>query len=226
MSLHFRFAFLGLFVVAAGVRQTSGAPAPPAGPFDDRLRQIAKDYLAWSRVDDEARWAPELCRLPRPAEARESASDDAKTHGKKLYSLFAKDRKAYIASGREPSPVGQVIVKQSWVPLEVPDDGQSLAEKGVYKGRGKNADHFVPFVRKDGKLFKADKQADLFIMLKVDPATENTDGGWIYGTVAADGTKVTSSGRVESCMRCHVKAANDRLFGLPGWTRPAAATNH
>jgi hypothetical protein len=39
--------------------------------------------------------------------------------------------------------------------------------------------------------------------------------GWVYGTVAPDGT-VTSAGRVASCMGCHTPSAkHERLFGLP-----------
>ncbi|MDF1667843.1 MAG: cytochrome P460 family protein [Planctomycetota bacterium] len=65
---------------------------------------------------------------------------------------------------------------------------------------------------KDGKRFAPGKQKDLFIMLKVDPKTPGTDQGWIYGTVTPDGKTVTSAGRVQSCMKCHVKI-KDRLFG-------------
>ncbi len=77
------------------------------------------------------------------------------------------------------------------------------------------ADHFLPFAEKDGKIYHAAKQADLFIMFKVDPKTKDTDKGWVYGTVTADAKKVTSSGKVESCMNCHQDAPHDRLFGLP-----------
>src|SRR5436190_351218 len=68
--------------------------------------------------------------------------------------------------------------------------------------------------RKGDKLFKATKQADLFIMFKLDPKTPGTDNGWVYGTVTPDGKTVTSAGRVESCMKCHQDAKADRLFGL------------
>jgi hypothetical protein len=55
--------------------------------------------------------------------------------------------------------------------------------------------------------------AGLFIMMKLDPATPDTDHGWVYGTVAADRVTVTSAGRVASCMGCHESAGFDRLFG-------------
>ena len=52
-------------------------------------------------------------------------------------------------------------------------------------------------------------------MFKLDPQTPDTDEGWVYGTVTPDGKKVTSAGKVESCMKCHQRAPHDRLFGLP-----------
>jgi hypothetical protein len=70
------------------------------------------------------------------------------------------------------------------------------------------------FAEKDGKHYRPAEKADLFIMLKLDPATPDTDQGWVYATVSADGKTVTSSGRVESCMGCHTKAPDDRLFGV------------
>src|SRR5438067_72847 len=71
----------------------------PAGmkPFADKLLEVAKTYERYGRVDDEYRWAPFLCREPRPGRAAFSASKDDGTHGRKLYSLFAKDHKAYAA---------------------------------------------------------------------------------------------------------------------------------
>lgn len=55
----------------------------------------------------------------------------------------------------------------------------------------------------------------LFVIAKVgDGAGDGTDQGWIYGTVAVDGT-VTSAGRVGTCMECHDRdAKHERLFGL------------
>ena len=45
-------------------------------------------------------------------------------------------------------------------------------------------------------------------------AKDGADDGWVYGTVAVDGS-VTSAGRVASCMGCHDESAtHERLFGL------------
>jgi hypothetical protein len=213
-------ATLAWVVTLLAVPTGPAAPQPAPGPFDARLKEIAAEYVRWGRVDHDARWGPEFCRAPIPAMARFSESGDAKSHGRKLYSLFARERPAYVNAARKATPIGQAIVKESWVPEEVPDDGRDLREKAIHdqKAAGDSkalAEKFVPFARRDGKLFKAAKQADLFVMMKLDPNTPDTDAGWVYGTVTPDGTQVTSAGRVDSCMRCHVKAEHDRLFGLP-----------
>jgi hypothetical protein len=216
-----------------------GSAAPPNDsnpekrvdePFHKELLKAASEYKAWGRVDDEMRWAPWLCRMPNPGIARLSASKDAESHGQKLYSLFAKNRIEYL-SVKNPDrkdkliASGQTIVKQSWTPEEITDAKTKPAkrivggviETPVPNDSGKRfpeRDHFYPYAWKGDQVFKAAKQADLFIMLKLDPKTEGTDAGWIYGTVTPDGKKVTSAGKVESCIKCHQDAPRDRLFGL------------
>jgi hypothetical protein len=181
----------------------------PGDEFHERLREIALGYAAWGRVDDQARWAPALCERPSAPGVYFSKSKDEDTHGRKLYSLFASQRKAYRTG--DDQPVGQVLVKQSWVPEEIRADDPRRNEEGACT---KEADNFVRTVAKDGKLYLATKQADLFIMFKTDPKTPNTDEGWVYGTVTPDGKTVTSAGRVASCMACHQEAKADRLFGI------------
>jgi hypothetical protein len=195
-------------------------------PFNDRLLEIAKTYKDYGRVDDEARWAPAFCRMPKPAVARFSDSTDDLTHGRKLYSLLAKNRNAYLTVGKEnPSAVGQVVVKESWVPEEVTDP---TAPRDVVMDRKEKApnlkdDHFLPYATKDGKTCRASKPAGLYIMYKLDPTTPDTDEGWVYGTVTPDGKKVTAAGKLESCMKCHQEAPYDRLFGLAPAEKPAKA---
>jgi hypothetical protein len=196
-----------------------------ATPFHDRLLEIAASYPEYGRADGMLRWAPWMCDAPPPPTLRLSASTDARTHGRKLYFVFAKINTGgcYFADGKA-NPVGQVVVKESWVPEEIPDKGQVLNPIfGSLTVRGKDgitktidpSDPYVPYARKDGRLYHATKKADLFIMFKTDPSTPATDEGWVYGTVTADGKTVTSAGRVESCVNCHCKAPHDRLFGLP-----------
>jgi cytochrome P460 len=219
-----------LLATSSGLRSRPApapAPAPAPKPFHDLLKKAAGEYMSYGRVDDQARWAPWMCEAPRAATAHVSASKDSETHGRKLYSLFAKDRRAYLALFKT-APVGQVLVKQSWVPEEArgvrPSQPRFLDKEVIvtppFGGAGDRRlwhqrDHFYPYATdKQGKVYKAARQADLFIMLKLDPETKDTDQGWVYGTVTPDGKKVTSAGRVESCMKCHQQAKHDRLFGL------------
>jgi hypothetical protein len=193
--------------------------------FGERLLEIAATYESFGRVSATAHWAPAMCRAPTPPtpEVAFSRSTDSETHGRKLYSLFARERSpsgSYIVEGQANSP-GQVIVKESWVPEEVSDDGKPLepVHRKVKVRQGHSLvekdDSFLPYVRKEGRLYHAKEKGPLFVMFKMDPQTPGTDAGWVYGTVTADGQHVTSAGRVESCMKCHQEAPHDRLFGLP-----------
>ncbi len=220
---------LGVLLAALGANAQPTEPPTEAAPvvndtrFHARLLKVAEGYTSYGRVDDELRWAPGLCRLPLAGQARFSRSPDEGTHGRKLYSLFAADRNAYLATTNAslainpPSPVGQVLVKESWVPEEVPDRQPGrprLQDTVVTPGPGRQAaDHFNPYAERDGKVYKAARKGELFVMLKLDPQTPGSDGGWVYGTVSADGKTVTSAGRVTSCMKCH-ETRKDRLFGL------------
>lgn len=183
-------------------------PAPAAAEnnpvFADSLRAVAAGYPSYARVDDELHWAPGLCRMPMPSYPRRSASMNLDTHGRKLYYVFAQDRDAYLGrNGKTPAGVGQSVVKEAWEVEEVPatttyDTTQSP----------------VRYLREPGQLFHAKQKASLFIMFRLDPATAGTDNGWVYGTVTADGQTVTSSGRVQSCIGCHLQAPHERLFGI------------
>jgi hypothetical protein len=214
-----------------------GRAATPAGDVDAwraRLLRIAKSFPELGRVDEGARVAPTDCALPdltgrggpaRPA-ARPTASDDAATHGGlKVYSVFAKDPKPYraltdVAFSRardEPMDVdgtegcSQVLVKEAYEPVEVKkEDGAWVPVDGT-----KTPLHRIAPASKDGKRLGAGRRLGVFVMFRVDPKTQGTDDGWVYGTVSADATTVTSVGRVASCMACHAKAPHGRLFGLP-----------
>src|SRR5262249_38137306 len=123
VSRYFAVGTLAAALLAASWTLARPAPAPAPGepPFHALLKKTAGEYLAYGRVDDEMRWAPFLCRMPQPATAHVSASKDGDTHGRKLYSLFARDRAAYLRlPDRKIAPAGQVRVKQSCIPEEVP----------------------------------------------------------------------------------------------------------
>jgi hypothetical protein len=220
-----------LLSVAACANAADNAPPANDPAFHKQLLDIAANYSKYGRVDDVGRFAPWMCRMPPPSLARISESKDTQTHGQKIYFLFAKDRNAYLTPDKEPVQ-GQVIVKESWVPKEVAADTPktpvvreaaiSDAEKTPTYQKG--LETFLPFARKDGKLYHSDSKSGLFIMLKMDPKTPNTDDGWVYGTVSADAKTVTSSGRVQSCMGCHQDAPRGRLFGLKKVDEPGEKT--
>lgn len=155
----------------------SGCSSSSPNPL---LETIGGTYASYGQVDDLSRWAHSSCYAP-DSEPRSSTSLDSKTHGKKLYYLFAKDREAYVRL-RRPQPAGQVLVKESWVP--VPGS--------------------LPPV--------AGERGPLFLMVKTGAA--DSDAGWIYATLTADGRSVTAAGKLPSCMGCHQSAPHDRLFGL------------
>lgn len=202
--------------------------------FDDRLLQIAQSYQSYHHLGGaESRWASDLClpirSLPEPPVMGLSASADSSTHGRKMYALYVKnvpgpfgnlDSKTPPTWYGPPSPVGQVVVKEAWVPEEVHDGGKELVPiSRRFKVRtedGREEEHedtWLPYIRKDGHLYHAARKSGLFIMFKLDPGAPGTDEGWVYGTVTADGRQITTVGRVESCMACHDKAPYDHLFG-------------
>lgn len=190
----------------------TGQPAKRTIPRElaAKLRTVAKEYVKYRRVDETIRWAPTLCDRPPPGIGRFSASKDKKTHGAKLYYLFAKNRKAYWDM-KKADAVGQVLVKEAWEPVAVVDEKK---HRRMLEPKSRR-----PYAWKGRKRYHAGKKRGLFVMMRVDPKTRGTDDGWIYGTVDPDG-KVSSAGRVASCMKCHVDAPFGRLFGLEHHERP------
>lgn len=186
-------------------------PAPADSAWADLAVSVALTYSGWGHVDDEARWAPYLCRLPRPAQARMSASEHSGTHGRKLYLLSAMDPVAYgaPASAMIDGDVArikgleQAIVKEAFAPK--PMDGPG----------GRTLHEPRPAVH-EGKQFGLGDPKGLYVMMKVEGDRTGTDEGWVYATFAADGRELTSIGQLDSCMACHEKAGPGRLFGLPG----------
>ena len=195
-------------VVAATNSTPSGAVANDPR-WHATLRAIAGGYTTWGRVDDQMRWAPTLCAMPRPARARISASKDTGTHGRKLYTLYAKDPAAYGAQkSYTPAPevpgledILQVVVKEAFIPVETSSDpGHGLG------GELRPAEH-------EGKAYAPGDPLGIYVLFQPKSAAD-TDAGWVYGTVSADLKTVTSSGKVASCMGCHQKVPSGRLFGL------------
>lgn len=223
----------------SGQRDVADKAADPEQQLRDRILEAAQGYRGFDRVDDEARWAPYLCRMPNPSSPRFSASDDTGTHGgQKLYSIFAKDRRAYASLGREArsdesqqciaSRDGQVIVKESWVPKEM-DGPVPVTKERVWRQERVDAlEKYLtdgtrgtyPFAQYDGKTFYASEQAGLFLMLRANAdnayETAHSVNGWIFATTSPDGKEITALGKIESCAGCHRDAPHDGLFGIPG----------
>lgn len=196
MLTEFRFSILVLtltFCVAIPLPEAESANKEVNDKqFHIKLLEAARQYQTFGKVDDLRRWAPWLCMAPPPSKARISTSADTATHGRKIYFVFAKDREAYVKQSADQ--IGQIIVKESWMP-----------PAGLKEGSEDNT---------TGSAKQLTEKHDLFIMMKLDPKTADTDEGWVYGTITADGQKVTSAGRVQSCMGCHMNAQHNRLFGM------------
>ena len=153
-------------------------------------------------------------------------------HGRKLYTLFIKDFAAYAAlSGQKVAvdrqlrampaldAMEQVIVKEAWTPVE------STAPRDACPKDGPPS--YLAQVTMERKTYRACEQAGLFVMYRPTAGTEETDDGWVYGTVRFEQRakppkvgerwlvpRVTAAGRVGSCMSCHTRAPHGRLFGL------------
>jgi hypothetical protein len=206
----------GLLAASASGRADDQRPAPERDARHvDAIRAAAKGYATWGRVDERPNIAPGLCAAPRPqdygapARVRRSEADDA-PHGKKLYFLYASEPRRYLDKDAA-LPVGFSIVKESFAAVPTKDAPAPEVRDTLSTG--------VPppvttVVDDDGTRLKLGARKDLFVMVKVGEDVQGSDGGWIYGTVAPDGT-VTSAGRVATCMGCHDEAAaREKLFGL------------
>jgi hypothetical protein len=204
----------------------SASPAAPTSEIDARfekdLAQVFAEYKAWGRVDDELRWAPWLCRMPMPAAPHMSGAEDG-GHAQKLYSVFARDHRAYVSNGapaeHPEQKVAQAVVKESYLPEVISEaEMQRVAmEEGERRSSTRllQIDHFRSYTRgKDGKFYRAAKLVGLYVILEKPSDTEGTDKGFVYATLMPNG-EVTSAGRVASCMGCHVQAKHGRLFGTP-----------
>lgn len=193
-------------------------------------RRVAWEYKSYGRFDESARWSPWFCSMPPPDRARRSQSPDADTHGRKLYALFVKDADDYgsLKNGfpsaepfETPAPVGQVIVKEAWIPKKATEEDLLPNYPYVRQGDGDQyltEEGWLAFAKdEDGTVWKATDRGPLFLMMKYDPETPGTDQGWVYATVDTHNV-ITGIGVMENCYSCHVDAPRDRMFGLPeGW---------
>lgn len=215
---------VGAVVVSAASISIASRNDSPA--IDAQVVEQTAKYASWECVSDRLGWAAMLCNPPTHIESDwsplMSKSEDEDTHGRKMYHLFAKDSDAYRAIGTvhhasgtavatPPQPVGQIIVKESWYPIEIAagDVEWSPENESGTKVAGPE------FIARDGQWYKKGSKGPLFVMMKTGEIdTPNTDRGWIYATLTPDGGEVTAAGLIASCMECHAEAPHDRLFGL------------
>jgi hypothetical protein len=167
----------------------------------DAALEATSGYESYTRVADYPLWAPTLCSAPAPTVQFMSKAEGGRAHAQKLYFLWVKDGQAYSAKNEPakemPQPSGQIIVKETFLPVE---------------GQGG--------IKAEGKEYKAGERGPLFLMMRFEPGTEGTDEGWVYATLSPDGKQVTSAGRLDSCMGCHVEAGDDRVFGVKAdWSK-------
>lgn len=205
---------------AAPRADTAGSVSSVPADVAARLLTIAGEYRSYGRVDDIMHWAPTDCRAPGLPSLQMSQSGHKGSHGRKLYSLLARDPSAYMRLGTAPSPAGQILVKESWRAESAAREQRAaqLPERG---GGAHQAAQVRPYAYDGGQLYRAVAPGPLFIMYQAgDAGDQRTDQGWLYGTVTADGQRVTAGGLIRSCMGCHAKAPHGRLFG-PGYRAPA-----
>lgn len=182
--------------------------------FDAALLEIAAEYRRYRRVSDSTNWAPALCTIPPPVGAQISKSTDDATHGRKLYYIFAKDAPGYLDlsfGDHRTSNVGQAVVKEAFKPVMVTADqipplvatdfGHRVLPESYVRGD-------------DGAVFRTGDPAGLYIMMKLEPGTVDTDQGWVYAVTSPDAKSILAAGNIESCRGCHERTSRDRLFGL------------
>jgi hypothetical protein len=163
----------------------------------ESLKAIASTYATrFKKVNPWLHVAPALCAAPFPAKVstlRMSASNDASTHGKKVFYLYAADDAAYAKDGGHKGtsqPANQVLVKESWVAQ--PADDAAASHDDVASA--------------DGKTYRAGERGSLFVMARHGDS-------WRFGLVAPDGTTTTEGPATKSCHGCH-DGQPDGLFGL------------
>ena len=168
-------------------------------PTTNLTPSIANYKDTMTCMTPEFRLAPTLCRSPLPASgARMSQADPQSPHGQKLYHLYVSDPASYAAAvaAQAPAPTGLTIIKENRYSFLPEQEGQATSIDPSQPA-------WVP-----GPVI------ELFFMSKVSQsATPDTDAGWVYGVANPSG-EIQTLGRIDSCIKCHENADNDRLFGL------------
>lgn len=211
----------------------AGDPLPKAARDLTPILKAAEEFKTWKRVSEQIWWAPALCRaMLQPQGPVPDPQLDTHSKGRKLYYVYAKDGDAYFKTsyGRtraemdaaamngvplqspagpegdaeRASPVGQIVVKQTFVPVEMEKPAPGTLD---FTPREQTAEI-------GGKKYKAGDAGPLFVMMKLEPGAKDSDNGWVYATLTPDGKTVTESGAIASCVKCHETTGRDRLYGV------------
>lgn len=146
-----------------------------------------------------------------------SESDDAPSHGRKLYHLYARHSQEYTWLGFEippgspktVQPSGQTLVKESFEAVT------TSAPAKIDNGDLLTHEYPVDHALLDGQWYRTGEAKGLFVMTYLGADAPETDAGWIYATIEPAGEKIREIGLIESCMKCHQRAPHGRLFGMP-----------
>ena len=175
--------------------------------FHEALLAATNDYLHFGMVNSIALPAPKDCAPDGAPQPLMSESEHESSHGNKLYFLFAKEIGHYVNHEGKPAPVGQVVVKESWTSSPSHPGARNLVNHA-------SGNRINPRAKVGGKTLEIGQRQNFFVMTKLAVDTPKTDQGWVYGVVDADTREVIGSGKIASCMSCHVEeGTNDRLFG-------------
>lgn len=130
-----------------------------------------------------------------PTTLFKSRSNDATTHGGKIFRLRAKDDSNYAYELTQPE--GQVLQLASFY----------YEERHTSLGDGKS------LRLSDSLYLNPTTRSNFYLMYKSNSKDYATDSGWVYGVVSADGKRVLQKGLIASCIKCHDQSKTDRMLG-------------
>jgi len=142
-----------------------------------------------------------------------SNCDEPGGHDQLLFKLFASKPGLY-SDPREKQPIGQMLVMESWSATPVlPGQGAMASEQPAKAG---NPDYTGGVTTdREGTVYTTGVKGPLFLMYKQSTEEdEKTDEGWVYAVISEDRRTINKAGKIESCISCHKKANQDRIFGL------------
>jgi hypothetical protein len=166
------------------VFHSAAAPAPVTVSDDELLKMVKERQQSLKCLTPEPRWVPgrmaQLCAPPSPQlMARESKMP----HLKKFIKIFVTAAGEAAATGHECTyPPGTVVIKEKLPAVAREKERTDLVKPGT-----------------EPELFTG--------MLKREKGFHPEAGDWEFFTVSGDAAKITSRGKLESCIDCHKEYA-------------------